>query len=435
MSDDWSGLGWNPTPGHPNLANNLAGNLSKTAATLKSTYDLLDSLDKESSYWSGEAAKAFTEKISDLPDYLSRAHESLEAAGGEIKKWSDALYDMKVKARNYEEDAKDAREKVKNAEHQYEGARTHPDLKLAGQVFETKAELDSAQHRLDVAQGRMDSASRAVENARAKLQNLIDDAKKLEREHSDTAQNFADQIRKHASDHAPDGGFLDKLGDWWDEHGGDLLTVVATIAGIAAIFVPVLAPIAIGLSLAAAAQHANQYIKSGKDMFPPTSKNISEWATLAGDVLGAVPGVGPAIKGTKAAIGAGRASFGAARGAGAVAKSAATVSQAAKTGAVHFREFAKAADPSNRVMGKPIEWAAQKLGSSRAAAEMTADVTQAVVTGGLAVPTAQTLDIGWTHSDATTDRALRGTEINDGLVGAGMAVDPLKKIFTVAKAL
>ncbi|WP_185836574.1 hypothetical protein [Streptomyces sp. WAC 06783] len=46
-----------------------------------------------------------------------------------------------------------------------------------------------------------------------------------------------------------------------------------------------------------------------------------------------------------------------------------------------------------------------------------------------------TLDMGWSHSDATTDAATKGTEYNDGLVGAGMAVDPIKKIFSVAKAL
>ncbi|WJY36132.1 hypothetical protein QT196_01950 [Streptomyces sp. P9-2B-2] len=435
MSDDWSGLGWNPTPGHPHLATNLADSLKATAETLQSTYNLLDSLDKESSYWTGEAAKAFAEKVTDLPDYLKRAYDSLKAAGGELGKWSDALHDMKVKANNFEEDAKDARKNSENAEQQYETARTHPDLRLAGQIFETKTELDGAQRRLDIAQGRVDSASKALDHASTKLQDLIDDAKKLESHHGDTAQDFADQIRKHSSDHAPGGGFWDTVGDWWDEHGGDLLTIAATVAGIAAIFVPVLAPLAIGLSLAAAAQHANQYVKSGKDMFPPTSKNISEWATLGGDVLGAVPGVGPAVRGAKAAIGAGRAGFGAARGAGAVAKTATTVSQAAKSGAVHFKDFAKAASPSNRVIGTPVEWAAKKLGSSQGAAEMAADVTQAVVTGGLAVPTAQTLDMGWTHSDSTTDRATQGTEMNDGIVGAGMAVDPLKKIFSVAKGL
>ncbi|MGX1759284.1 putative T7SS-secreted protein [Streptomyces lydicus] len=268
MSDDWSGLGWNPTPGHPPLATDLADNLKKTAETLKSTYDLLDSLDKESSYWTGEAATAFTEKVSDLPDYLQRAHDSLKSAGGELAKWSDALYDMKVKANNYEEDAKSARKHAEEAERRYGTARSHPDFKLAGQTFETKSELENAQHRIDAAQDRVDAASKSLDHASNKLQNLIDDAKKLEIHHADTAQDFADQIRKHASDHAPGGGFWDTVGDWWDEHGGDLLTIAATAAGIAAIFVPVLAPLAIGLSLAAAATHANQYIKSGKDMFP-----------------------------------------------------------------------------------------------------------------------------------------------------------------------
>lgn len=53
MSDDWSGLGWNPTPGHPQLATNLSDNLLHTAETLQTTYQLLDSLSKESTWWSG----------------------------------------------------------------------------------------------------------------------------------------------------------------------------------------------------------------------------------------------------------------------------------------------------------------------------------------------------------------------------------------------
>ncbi|MFH8749828.1 putative T7SS-secreted protein [Streptomyces rimosus] len=435
MSDDWSGLGWNPTPGHPHLATNLADNLKRAAETLQSTHDLLDSLDKESSYWSGDAARAFAEKVADLPDYLKKAHASLKDAGGELAKWSDSLHDMKVKARNYEEDAKDARKKAERAEQEHRAALASPDLGLAGQYFGTEAELSSAQHRLDAAQGKVNSAATTLDNARAKLQDLIDDAKNLESRHGETAQEHADRIRKCASDHAPGGGLWSGLKDWWDEHGGDLLTIAATVAGIAAIFVPVLAPVAIGLSLAAAAVHANQYIRSGKDMWPPTSKNLGEWATLGGDLLGAVPGVGPACRGAKAAITSGRSAFTAARGAGAATRGASAVSQAVRTGGSHFSGFAKAVDPSNRVIAGPVEWAAKKLGSSSAAGVMVADVTQAVVTGGLAVPTAMTLDMGWSHSDATTDAATKGTEYNDGLVGAGMAVDPIKKIFSVAKAL
>lgn len=433
MSDDWSGLGWNPTPGHPRLATNLSNNLLRTAETLQNTYELLDSLSKESAWWSGDAAKAFTEKVTDLPDYLKRAHDSLKDAGGEIAKWSDTLHDLKVKASDYEEDARTARKKAEEAERAHETARNDPALGLAGRYFTDKAELDDAQVRLDAANDRLESATTTLNSTRSRLQELIDDAKSLETQHGDRAQEYADAIRKHASEHAPEGGAWEKFKDWWDAHGGDLLTIAATVAGIAAIFCPVFAPIAIGLSLAAAAQHTNQYIKSGKDMWPPTSKNLGEWATLGGDLLGVVPGVGPAVKGTKAAIGAGRATFGATRGAGALARSGATVSQAVRRGGSTFSWGAKVADPSNRVIAGPIEWAAGKLGTSQAAGVMVADVTQAVVTGGLALPTAVTLHPD--YSDSWGDAAKWGTVVNDGVVGGGMAVDPLSKIFSVAKAL
>ncbi|MFK4103413.1 hypothetical protein ACI2L1_25715 [Streptomyces sp. NPDC019531] len=116
MSDDWSALGWDPTTGHPQPASNLSNNLLHTAETLQTIYELLDSLSKESAWWSGEAAKAFTEKVTDLPGYLRRAHASLKAAGGEIAKWSDTLHDVKVRAGHYEADAEEARRRADQAE-------------------------------------------------------------------------------------------------------------------------------------------------------------------------------------------------------------------------------------------------------------------------------------------------------------------------------
>jgi exonuclease VII small subunit len=433
VSDDWSGLGWNPTPGHPHLATSLSNNLLHTAETLQTTYELLDSLSKESAWWSGEAATAFTEKVTDLPDYLRRAHESLRAAGGEIAKWSDTLHDLKVRAGHYEADAEEARGNADRAERDYETARSDPDLRLAGQMFTDKAQLDDAQARLDSANSRLENAGKTLDSARGRLQDLIDDAKKLESRHGERAQEYADAIRKYASEYAPEGGAWEKFKDWWNEHGGDLLTVAATVVGIAAIFCPVLAPIAIGLSLAAAAQHTYQYVRSGKDMWPPTSKNLSEWATLGGDLLGAVPGVGPAIDGTKAAIEGGRTAFEAARGAETLARTGATVSRAAKDGGEAFNWAAKSADPSNPLIARPVEWAAAKLGSSSAAGAMAADVTQAVATGALALPTAITLDPDYTDRWATP--ATNATVAGDGVMAGGLAVEPLQKIFAVARAL
>lgn len=166
MSDDWSGLGWNPTPGHPHLATNLSDNLLHTVETLQTTYQLLDSLSKESTWWSGEAAKAFTEKVTDLPDYLRRAHDSLQAAGGEIARWSDTLHDLKVRAGHYEADAEEARRKADQAERDYETARSDPDLRLAGRMFTDKAQLDDAQARLDSANSRLEGAGKTLESAR-----------------------------------------------------------------------------------------------------------------------------------------------------------------------------------------------------------------------------------------------------------------------------
>ncbi|RAJ69104.1 hypothetical protein K378_01993 [Streptomyces sp. Amel2xB2] len=447
MADDWSGLGWNPTPGHPRLATNLAEHLKGTAEVLKDTHDLLDSLTKESSHWKGKARENFVDKIADLPKYLADAKDSLRGAGKEIQSWSDSLHGMKTKAAHYEAEAKKARRQQDTAQAKYDAARKNPDLQLAGQTFSAGAELDSAQHRLDVANKEVRSAWNRLDSAQTELQDLIDAAEKLERGHSDTAQDHADRIRKHAEDHAPDGGLWSKISDWWDKHGGDVLTVAATIAGIAAIFVPVLAPVAIGLSLAAAGQHAYQYAKAGKDMWPPTSKNMSEWATLGGDALGAVPGVGPAVKGAKAAIATGRGVNAAkltgrgmqnVRGiveAGEAAKGATGASravQAVRNGAVHFKEYSKVEDPLNALFKGTVQKGAVVMGASSEGARTAAEVSQAVATGALGAPTAATL---WDSSEGTAAVATTGTLGSDGVAAVGAVETPVRRISAIARAL
>jgi hypothetical protein len=64
---------------------------------------------------------------------------------------------------------------------------------------------------------------------------------------------------------------------------------------------------------------------------------------------------------------------------------------------------------------------------------MAADVTQAVATGALALPTAITLDPDYTDRWATP--ATNATVAGDGVMAGGLAVEPLQKIFAVARAL
>ncbi|WP_436737391.1 WXG100 family type VII secretion target [Streptomyces sp. BBFR102] len=92
----------------------------------------------------------------------------------------------------------------------------------------------------------------------------------------------------------------------------DWITVAASVLGVVAIFCPVLAPLAIGLSALAFFTHAASYGFSG--LFPPTGQNIGNWLTLGGDALGMVPGVGGAFKGAQAGYGAANIATGAGGG-------------------------------------------------------------------------------------------------------------------------
>lgn len=178
-----------------------------------------------------------------------------------------------------------------------------------------------------------------------------------------------------------------------------------------------LAPIAIGLSLAAFAVHVNQYAKSGVDMWPPTSKNIGNWATLGGDALGAIPGVGPAVKGLRA----GKTAFTAAEGAARVTKGAGTGAKAAWSAArgtpSHFTGVATSA--------------AEKLGATTHAATIGKS-TEAAVTGALTAPTGATL---FTGNDTVAEASVNATKAGD-LIGTGeLAAGPIIKIKNLAKAL
>lgn len=167
MSDSFSALGYNPAPGHPRLATNLANHLGSTASTLQETQRLLDGLDKQSSFWTGDAATKFTEQIHDLPDYLKRAEESLRGAKKELDGWSDSLSGMKKKADGLEADAQEAKTRLQHANEDMVTAKTDPDLRLAGLSFYNEDDLVSAQHRLDAAQQRVDNAIERVNRATA----------------------------------------------------------------------------------------------------------------------------------------------------------------------------------------------------------------------------------------------------------------------------
>ncbi|MEU8925802.1 hypothetical protein AB0D10_33545 [Kitasatospora sp. NPDC048545] len=227
--------------------------------------------------------------------------------------------------------------------------------------------------RYNTARKHLDEAAATVCSAGDELGHLQSQGATLHTTHTDDAHKTADAIRKAADSKAPpEPGWLDKVGDWFGKHGADLLTVAASVAGVAAIFFPPLALAAIALSLAAATAHAVKYGVSG--LVPTSMTNLGNDLTLLGDPVGALPG-GAVVKGGVSAYRASRAA-----GAG--------VKLAAGSGVTEVRTAAEAIDPSNPLFTKVIEGNAAKLKLSPAAAQNVSDGVQATTGLALTAPTA-----------------------------------------------
>ncbi|GAB7180387.1 hypothetical protein ATKI12_0218 [Kitasatospora sp. Ki12] len=373
---DWSGLGFNPTPGDSAAVTGLSGSLRRVGQHLTDVHTTLAQLSANQGQWTGDAAKAFAGQFGKLPAYLQDAADSITAAYQALDVWYRALTEHQPKAAELARAAVTAKQHKEQAEQAHATAAAAPDLKLAGQSFPDDASLAAAEQRYTKAKSHLDAAADLVTSAADELTGLRNQAHELAEAHTSDAHKTADAIRKAADSKAPpEPGWLSKVGNWLKNHGADLLTVAAGVCGVAAIFFPALALPAILLSAAAAGAHATQYAVKGQ-LWPP-QKNIGNWLTLGGDVLGAIPGVGVAAKGVTAAREASLAGKG--------------VRGAVTAGTTEVRSAARAVDPANPIFTTAIEKPAIKLGLSKAAAMDVSDGVQAVTTAGLNAPTAYAL--------------------------------------------
>lgn len=188
-SQSFDALGFNPAPGSPESIETLATTLSKVGNRLNETHSTLTRLGKPGGIWEGDAAAGFSKKVGELPKYLEEGHGSLIDAASALSKWRSQLIDFQGLASRYEADAAEARRILKQAE-------SNPDLKLAGQIFETDEALQSVQHRLDFATGKVNEATESLNVILRKAQELL-------KEHEEAARMAAAVIRM-ASERAPD---------------------------------------------------------------------------------------------------------------------------------------------------------------------------------------------------------------------------------------
>ncbi|MGW0334384.1 putative T7SS-secreted protein [Streptomyces sp. NPDC003011] len=195
----YDALGFDPAPGVPASVHHLVTALSGVGKQLDDAHDTLSRLGKADGAWVGEAASAFAEKAGALPKYLADGHGSLVDAAHALHTWQSRLTDFQALARRYEQEAEAARRTVREA-------RDNPDLRLAGQTFDTDAALQKAQQRLDHATRRVNEADAALDAIVKKAQALLSD-------HTEAAREAARAIRR-AADAAPDEpGLLDRFLD------------------------------------------------------------------------------------------------------------------------------------------------------------------------------------------------------------------------------
>jgi hypothetical protein len=394
-------IGFDPAPGKPTSCEPLVANLNKAAGEMVTAQEILKGITLTGAAWEGEAAQRFidSDAMEKLPGRLRDAQASMRAAATQLEQWQRSLTGQQADAATVERRAADAKAKRDTAKSDVDHAKDDPAFDLAGRWFGTDEDLADAERRMRAAQLELDAANGRLTTATAEFEQLLLDAQTLLDKHDTEAGEHARAI-EDATDKAPNkpfnlAGFLSGVGDF--------LSVAGAVLGVAALFFPVLAPLAIVMSLAALGLRATSYGMQGKLDEP------GSWLNLGGDALGALPGVGAIAKGVTAGVRAGRAVNGA-KG----------VVSGIGTGVKTFgRQADKIQDLlRNPAIIKPASWVAGKAGAGAVAADRIGRGAQTAFTLGVNYPTIATLpNKDWSGTTSSTTPG----GLNNVLGGLGFA--------------
>ncbi len=381
--EDFPALGFVPCPGDHTVADDVAKTIRRTAKALVEICQVLHGTGAGD--WEGKTAEAFREKFDDeFRPRMDDARDSFGDAATALEDWAEYMERKQADAVKLEAQAAELNEQLGKAHDK------------ADKLKDADDDTKDTQDRKD----KVQDANRAVNTKELELGELRRKGRRMAKNYREYGKDIADRLNT-AMDIAPnEPGMWDKLGDaitdlgkaladlpgqvgdlladigTWIKNHADWITVAASVLGVIAIFCPVLAPLAIGLSAVALFAHAAKYGVNG--LFPPSGENAGNWLTLGGDLLGMVPGVGAAKTGITAGVKAGRGAGGLANGAKVGIRTAGKVA----------KNEMKGADLVANVIDKPVMAAATKLGVSRSAALTATEVTQATVQTAWTVPTA-----------------------------------------------
>ncbi|WP_348771285.1 putative T7SS-secreted protein [Streptomyces sp. RKND-216] len=306
MANPYPNLGWNPVPGVPSEVHSLKTKVDRAAKALRSSHQQIERLLGESSHWEGDAASAFRDALDgELPEYMKKAAESVEKASVQLARWDGDLTANRDLAKKYDDEAKDKKSAASTAQGDYDDVKKDPDLDLGGKTFPSQAEADAATSRLRAAEGRLREAAGKVEAANKAFDDVIKKAKDLEDEHKREADKIAEALDVADDGLAPEepGWFertLNAIGDGLKAVGQFLLDhagTIGAIAGLLALFPTPLAPLFAGIAVVASAASMAKNLASEDFRDSLMGKHggmaaFSAWASMAGDSMGMIPGVG-----------------------------------------------------------------------------------------------------------------------------------------------
>ncbi|WP_392966849.1 putative T7SS-secreted protein [Streptomyces sp. LN245] len=301
---DYPHLGFDPVPGSTETVSGLRKKLTGCAKVLEETHELVTKL-MDGSYWKGDAAVAFREQLDGgpLPLNLKNAAHSIRKAARQLDRWEGELDDFQQRAKRLEQEAKEAQAAVDRAKGHATKAGDSPDLEGKG------AAHDEARKALAKAESAVDDAEDVLRRVRGK-------ARELAEEHEHQARLRAGKIRdatKKLTPHEP--GWFDSALDWVTENLPDILSTLGAVIGLVALFVVSGGTLAAVLLLVASALSATSLSlritqdptvwASLKDGFTKGELDTDFWSnfvTVGGDALGALPGLGAAGKGAEVAL-------------------------------------------------------------------------------------------------------------------------------------
>lgn len=258
-------LGFDPTPGDVPALRGFIAQLDRGA---RSTSDALGLMDAESGTWEGDAAVAFRQSLdTDFRPQLSDVHDAFVSSRDALSRWATELTDFQSRARDLENEASLAAGAVERRNRERAQARS-----------EALADPIAAAGGTELA-----DADRRARSALATLDDVRRRARALETEANGRAVACAHLLESGIALIARYAGSRwDQFTAWVGDVGSaiadgyewfmdnvmpileDIIDTIGPIVAVAALFVPALGPLALGLAIASVAIDGLQALR-GED--------------------------------------------------------------------------------------------------------------------------------------------------------------------------